>query len=417
MSAAHNPVFDRSDDSIFLELEWLHLLAAEGPLPPGCADVLRRSRVWRLVHPRPRRFPSEAVAIVAATALFPRPILAEAPAQAATRMADQQVTITVVDAQTNKPIAGAQLVVSATGERKGLTDSQGRTVIPLSVLEGPEVLVSKEGYRPFPLMTSQLRPGKSVFVGLARIPGAVPPEPVAVAPTPKPQAAIPSPKPKAPTPKVAAEPPGPTPEPHIPTVAPPTAKPRPTPRLEVWPVRPATTPTPVVEEPGPEPEAREPVSTPRPAIEPARAARPAVARKAGKKRMRTMKAQVRPAPPPAGRYRVVPGDSLSRIARKQYGNGLLWLAIFESNRDQIRDPDLIYPGQLLRIPAERVARAMVAGKARRVAVVHVGDSLWTIAGQYLGDPTRWPAIYRLNRGILDDPRLIRPGQVLRLPVV
>ncbi len=412
-------MFDRSDDSIFLELEWLHLLAADGPLPADCANVLRGSRMWRMVHPRPRRFPTEAVAIVAATALFPRPLLAVAPAQAATRMAEQQVNVTVVDAQTNRPIAGAQLVVAKTGERKGLTDAQGRTVVPLSMLEGPEVLVSKEGYRPFPLMTNQLRPGRSVYVGLARVPGSVPPEAVAHGPTARPAAATPKAHPMA-TPKVAAEPPRGTAEPAVvhPT-PPPTAKPRPTPRLEVWPVKPKTTPKPIEAEPEPEPAAEE-EPTPKPAVKPKKPAKPAppkVAKKPGKKRMRTMKAHARPAPEPAGRYRVLPGDSLSLIASKKYGNSRLWGAIYASNRRQIDDPDLIFPGQLLKIPAERLARAAVGPKPGKTAVVHPGDSLWEIAGHYLGDPTQWRAIYHLNRGILDDPRLIHPGQVLRLPAV
>ncbi|MGE4527323.1 MAG: LysM peptidoglycan-binding domain-containing protein [Rhodospirillaceae bacterium] len=42
---------------------------------------------------------------------------------------------------------------------------------------------------------------------------------------------------------------------------------------------------------------------------------------------------------------VQPGNSLWRIARRIYGEGLAYTLIFEANRGQIRDPDLIYPGQ------------------------------------------------------------------------
>jgi len=49
-------------------------------------------------------------------------------------------------------------------------------------------------------------------------------------------------------------------------------------------------------------------------------------------------------------YTVAKGDSLSRIAKRYYGDGNLWNRIYEANREQIRDPDLIYPGQVLRIP-------------------------------------------------------------------
>ena len=59
------------------------------------------------------------------------------------------------------------------------------------------------------------------------------------------------------------------------------------------------------------------------------------------------------APQPTGSartYTVVAGDSLSKIAKKFYGDANEWRAIFEANRDQIRDPDLIHPGQVLEIP-------------------------------------------------------------------
>jgi nucleoid-associated protein YgaU len=47
-------------------------------------------------------------------------------------------------------------------------------------------------------------------------------------------------------------------------------------------------------------------------------------------------------------YTVKAGDSLSKIAT-QY-KGVTWQKIFEANRDQIKNPDLIRPGQKLRIP-------------------------------------------------------------------
>ena len=44
------------------------------------------------------------------------------------------------------------------------------------------------------------------------------------------------------------------------------------------------------------------------------------------------------------------GDNLWRIARRNYGEGIRYTTIFQANRDQIRDPDLIYPGQVFDIP-------------------------------------------------------------------
>ena len=51
-------------------------------------------------------------------------------------------------------------------------------------------------------------------------------------------------------------------------------------------------------------------------------------------------------------YTVQKGDSLSKIAQMQLGDGRKWKEIFEANRDQITNPDLIHPGQVLRIPTE-----------------------------------------------------------------
>lgn len=50
-------------------------------------------------------------------------------------------------------------------------------------------------------------------------------------------------------------------------------------------------------------------------------------------------------------YKVVSGDSLSKIAQKFYGHANRWREIFEANRDQISNPDLIKVGQVLKIPA------------------------------------------------------------------
>lgn len=49
-------------------------------------------------------------------------------------------------------------------------------------------------------------------------------------------------------------------------------------------------------------------------------------------------------------YEIVSGDSLSKIAKKFYGDANQYNKIFEENREVIRDPDLIFPGQKIRIP-------------------------------------------------------------------
>ncbi len=50
-------------------------------------------------------------------------------------------------------------------------------------------------------------------------------------------------------------------------------------------------------------------------------------------------------------YTVVRGDTLSGISKSQYGNANLYNKIFEANKPMLSNPDKIYPGQLLRIPA------------------------------------------------------------------
>lgn len=47
---------------------------------------------------------------------------------------------------------------------------------------------------------------------------------------------------------------------------------------------------------------------------------------------------------------VQPGNTLWGISRRNYGQGVLYVRIFEANRDRIRNPDLIYPGQVFTIP-------------------------------------------------------------------
>ncbi|HET8726018.1 MAG TPA: LysM peptidoglycan-binding domain-containing protein [Alphaproteobacteria bacterium] len=60
--------------------------------------------------------------------------------------------------------------------------------------------------------------------------------------------------------------------------------------------------------------------------------------------------------PGPGQVVVQPGNSLWRIARRIYGDGPRYTVIYQANQDQIRDPDLIYPGQIFTLPElEQVA--------------------------------------------------------------
>ena len=55
--------------------------------------------------------------------------------------------------------------------------------------------------------------------------------------------------------------------------------------------------------------------------------------------------------PQSNMYTVVSGDTLSAIAKKEYGDANKYMKIFEANQPMLSDPNKIYPGQVLRIPA------------------------------------------------------------------
>ena len=60
--------------------------------------------------------------------------------------------------------------------------------------------------------------------------------------------------------------------------------------------------------------------------------------------------KVKQSAPEAQYHAVVQGETLSAIAKKYYGNASKYMTIFEANKPMLKDPDKIYPGQLLRIP-------------------------------------------------------------------
>lgn len=56
--------------------------------------------------------------------------------------------------------------------------------------------------------------------------------------------------------------------------------------------------------------------------------------------------------PEAKFYTVAKGDTLSKIAKEYYGNANMYQQIFEANKPMLKDANLIYPGQVLRIPSQ-----------------------------------------------------------------
>ncbi|MBL4927881.1 LysM peptidoglycan-binding domain-containing protein [Tabrizicola sp. KVB23] len=118
------------------------------------------------------------------------------------------------------------------------------------------------------------------------------------------------------------------PQPAEPT---PTAEPQPGATPEPATATDATETT-AAEPAAPQPAAPQP-ATAQPAAAPPAAAQPAVA------------------PPPAPlTVTVQPGYTLWGIAKTEFGDGVMYVQVFEANKDRIRDPDLIYPGQVFTIP-------------------------------------------------------------------
>jgi len=65
----------------------------------------------------------------------------------------------------------------------------------------------------------------------------------------------------------------------------------------------------------------------------------------------TVDSSLAPPPPKEQSYTVKSGDTLSKISQQFYGNANRYMKIFDANKDQLKDPDRIQPGQVLKIPA------------------------------------------------------------------
>ncbi len=109
--------------------------------------------------------------------------------------------------------------------------------------------------------------------------------------------------------------------------------------------------------------------------------------------------------PPALYHQVVRGDTLSEIAARYYGVMRLYDVILEANRPMLTSADLIYPGQVLRIPPVQAPEH----------VVREGETLGTIARHWLGDASRAAELATANR--LADPNRVAVGQRLIIPIL
>jgi nucleoid-associated protein YgaU len=111
-------------------------------------------------------------------------------------------------------------------------------------------------------------------------------------------------------------------------------------------------------------------------------------------------------------YTVLRGDYLWRISGKKeiFADPWKWMRIYSANRTDIKNPDLIYPDQRLRVPRQ-------IGRDEHLVVK--GEFLAKIAGlpETYGNPFKWTKIYEANKsgGFISDPNLIYPEQILSVP--
>ena len=117
---------------------------------------------------------------------------------------------------------------------------------------------------------------------------------------------------------------------------------------------------------------------------------------------------------PAPRVVVVQsGETLTAIARREYGDAKAWRAIHAANKEVLEDPNRIRPGMKLVI---RALASPGSPKARTYAVKK-GDTLYSIAKAAYGDGRKWDVLYEANRKPLElrSIRGIRPDMVLSIP--
>jgi len=107
-------------------------------------------------------------------------------------------------------------------------------------------------------------------------------------------------------------------------------------------------------------------------------------------------------------YTVERGDNLWNIAKKEsvYDDPYMWPRIYRANKEDIKDPDMIFPEQTLAVPF---------GVAENQYLVSRGDFLFKIAADVYNDASKWHKIYEANRARVVEPHLIFPAQVLEIP--
>lgn len=114
-------------------------------------------------------------------------------------------------------------------------------------------------------------------------------------------------------------------------------------------------------------------------------------------------------------YTVVAGDSLSKIAEREYGDRMMWPVLARENK--IFNPNLVGIDQKLTIPSKEVAVKIQEDMTVTTYVVQKDDTLFIIAQKMYGDGSKWRVLDRANKvGRLSNGNpLIFEGSTLAIP--
>lgn len=108
-------------------------------------------------------------------------------------------------------------------------------------------------------------------------------------------------------------------------------------------------------------------------------------------------------------YVVLKGDSLWKIAQKNYGSGYNWVDIAKENK--LKNPSKLRIGMKLIMPSKVEEKKVEMTEYK----VSQGDSLWKISVKEYGDGFQWVKVWQANRNVLVNPNRLEIGMKLSLP--
>ncbi|MCF7807499.1 MAG: LysM peptidoglycan-binding domain-containing protein [Candidatus Marinimicrobia bacterium] len=95
-------------------------------------------------------------------------------------------------------------------------------------------------------------------------------------------------------------------------------------------------------------------------------------------------------------HKVRPGETLKKISRTYFGTTTKWRDIYDLNRSKLKTPHMIYVGQRLKIKEEQIDDYFM------IHEVKPGETLRSLAEQYLGDENLWRDVYKWNQDRIEN---------------